>query len=237
VLGQTFDFNPQKLQDLATAGLLHDIGLLNTPRAIVQRSHVTSSPLTEHEQRLFRNHPRRSILMLERQGGFDAAVLHVIGEHHAYLDGSGYPEETHGEFTSTGTRILMIADKYDELIAGFGGASPLAPHQALQRLYQEAQDGVVDLDVLAHLIKVVGIYPVHSHVRLNTQEVAVVIDLNQSALHQPVVAITHASDGAGYRVPLIVDLAHQEDQPRERAIDAVLDTVPHMERAHRSQVA
>ena len=47
VLGQTFDFNPQELQDLATAGLLHDIGLLNTPRAIVQRSHVTSSPLTE----------------------------------------------------------------------------------------------------------------------------------------------------------------------------------------------
>lgn len=237
VLGQTFQFNPQELQELAIAGLLHDIGLLDLPPAIIRRSQVTSSPLSEHEQRQFRSHPRRSILMLERQGGFDAGVLHVIGEHHAYLDGSGYPPETHGEFTSIRTRILMIADKYDELIAGFGGASPLAPHQALQRLYQEAQDGIVDLDVLSRLIRVVGIYPVHSQVRLNTKEVAVVVDLNPTALHQPVVAITHGPDGTGYPVPLVVDLAHQEDHLRERAIDAVLDAAPQVDRAHYTQVA
>jgi HD-GYP domain-containing protein (c-di-GMP phosphodiesterase class II) len=223
MLGQAVQLNPLELHELATAGLLHDIGLLQLPPAIVRRSHVTSSPLSEADRRRFQTHPRQSILMLERRGGFETAVLHMIGEHHAYLDGSGYPPETRGEFTSIRTRILMITDRYDELITGFGGASPLAPHQALQRLYQEAQDGALDQDVLSRLIKIVGIYPVHSRVRLNTKEVAVVVDLNPEALHQPVVAITHDTGGAGYSTPLVVDLAHQEGQPQTRSIETVLE--------------
>lgn len=226
VLGQTFRFNPLELQELATAALLHDVGLLQIPSPIVQRSHITSPPLSLREQQLFQTHPRRSVLTLERQGGFDTAILHLIGDHHAYLDGSGYPKETRGEFTSDRTRILMIVDEYDELITGFGGVSPLAPHQALQRLYQEAQQGKLDQNTLSSFIKVVGIYPVHSYVRLNTKELAVVTDLNSTKLHQPVVTITHESEGTAYPTPFIVNLADQEDQPHERAIEAILDAVP-----------
>jgi len=89
----------------------------------------------------------------------------------------------------------MLADHYDELITGFGGPSPLTPHQALQRLYREAQGGLLDRTILSNLTKLVGIYPVHSPVRLNTQEQAVVTELNPSMLHQPVVTITHNPSG------------------------------------------
>ena len=41
------------------------------------------------------------------------------------------------------TRIVMVTDRYDELLTGFGGASPLTPHQSLQRLYQEGQEGKI----------------------------------------------------------------------------------------------
>ncbi|HXV68711.1 MAG TPA: HD domain-containing phosphohydrolase [Nitrospira sp.] len=92
---------------------------------------MTSPLLPQREEQLFHTHPRLSALVLERQGGFEPAVLQLIGEHHAYLDGSGYSRETKGKFTSARTRMLMIADTYDELITGFGGASPLSPHQAL----------------------------------------------------------------------------------------------------------
>jgi HD-GYP domain-containing protein (c-di-GMP phosphodiesterase class II) len=237
VLGQNFQFNPLELQELATAALLHDIGLMQIPPSIVQRSRTTSLPLSQREREQFHTHPRLSFLTLERQGGFETAVLHLIGDHHAYLDGSGYPMETRGEFTSDRTRILMLTDKYDELITGFGGASPLAPHQALQRLYQEAQQGILDQNILSHFIRVVGIYPVHSSVRLNTKELAVVTDLNPTALHQPVVTITHEPGGAGYPTPIIVDLAHQEGQPPERAIETILDTVATSVPFHSSHAA
>jgi HD-GYP domain-containing protein (c-di-GMP phosphodiesterase class II) len=164
------------------------------------------------------------VTLLERQKGFDAGMLHLIGEHHALLDGSGYPPETRGEFTSDRTRILVITDRYDELITGFGGATPLAPHQALQRLYREAQEGKLDKDILSRFIKTVGIYPVHSCVRLNTKELAIVTDLNPSRLHQPIVTITHEPGGNGYPAPFVVNLALQGSQPPERAIDSVVDT-------------
>ncbi len=223
VLGQAFGMNPLELHHLATAALLHDIGLLQIQSGIVRRSRVTSPPLSAAEQKEFQTHPRRSLLMLEERGGFDTIVLHLIAEHHAYLDGSGYPAETRGEFTSIQTRILMLADKYDEFLTGFGGASPLAPHQTLQRLYQEAQDGALDLSVVSRLIKVVGIFHVHSEVRLNTGERAVVMALNQTKLHQPVVAITHDAAGAPLGTPTVVDLAEQDGRSPTRFIETVLE--------------
>lgn len=224
VVGQSLGYNPLELQELATAALLHDIGLLQIPANIVRRSANTSNPLPQRERHLLESHPQLSILTLERQSGFETKVLQLIGEHHVRLDGSGYPQGTRGEFTSERSRILTIADHYDELITGFGGASPLAPYQALQRLYREAQDGILDQTILSQFIKLVGIYPVHNRVRLNTQEQAVVTDLNPSALHQPVVTITHTPAGIEMPDPLLIDLAHQENGSPARAIETVLAT-------------
>ncbi len=232
VLGQTFGFNPLELNELATAALLHDIGLLQIPAPILKRSATTSHPLSPREREQFQSHPRLSVAMLEREKGFAASVLHLIGEHHAWLDGSGYPPETRGEFTSDRTRILAITDRYDELITGFGGATPLAPYQALQRLYREGQEGKLDKEILSRFIKTVGIYPVHSYVRLNTKELAVVTDLNPSRLHQPVVTVTHEPGGNTYPAPFVVNLAVQDAQPPERVIDAVLDTAPGLAAGH-----
>ncbi len=223
IIGQTFGFNPLELNELATAALLHDIGLLQVPLSIQKRSADTSHRLTERERDQFHSHPRLSVALLERQKGFDAAMLHLINEHHALLDGSGYPPETRGEFTSDRTRILAVTDRYDELITGFGGATPLAPHQALQRVYREAQEGKLDKDIVSRLIKIVGIYPIHSSVRLNTKEVAVVTQLNPNKLHQPVVTITHEAGGSSYPAPFVVNLSQQEGLPPERAIETVLE--------------
>ena len=237
VVGQSFGYNPLELQELALAALLHDIGLLQIPAPIIQRSANTSNPLSAHDRRILESHPRLGILALERQQGFETRVLQMIGEHHLRLDDSGYPQGTKGEFTSERSRILMIADYYDELITGFGGASPLAPHQALQRIFRESQDGTFDQVILSRFIKLIGIYPVHSRVQLNTKERAVVTELNPSTLHRPIVTITHASSGNETPTPLVIDLANQKDARPERAIDKVLDSLDHVRPAPSSQAA
>lgn len=224
VIGQSFGYNPLELQELAMAALLHDIGLLQIPGSIIQRSANTSHPLSRQDRDILQSHPRLGILALERQGGFETRVLQMIGEHHIRLDDSGYPQGTRGEFTTDRSRILMIADYYDELITGFGGASPLAPHQALQRIFRESQDGAFDQAILSRFIKLIGIYPIHSRVQLNTNEKAVVTELNPSALHRPVVTITHTPGGTATPDPLIIDLADQKNVTPERTIDKVLDS-------------
>ncbi len=225
VLGQAFQFNPLELQELATASLLHDIGLLQIRPDIIRRAHAASG-LSKADQQEWETHPRHAVLMLERQGRIESTILHLIANHHAYLDNSGYPKESRGQFTSDRTRILMVVDRYDELITGFGGTSPLSPHQTFQHLYQEAQRGKLDQRILSSFIARVGIYPVHSHVRLNTQELAVVTELNQEKLHQPIVTITHRSGGTTYPIPLVVDLAHQSDESQTRAIETIVALDP-----------
>ena len=221
VLGQAFQFNPLELQELATAALLHDIGLLQIRSAVVRHAHAASG-LSKADQQEWETHPRRAVLMLERQGRIEAAALHLIANHHVYLDDSGYPKESRGQFTSDRTRILMVVDRYDELITGFGGTSPLTSYQTFQRLYQEARQGKIDQRILSSFIARVGIYPVHSQVRLNTQELAVVTELNQEKLHQPIVTITHQPGGIEYVAPLVVDLAHQTDESQTRAIETII---------------
>ncbi|OQW34677.1 MAG: hypothetical protein A4E19_17295 [Nitrospira sp. SG-bin1] len=232
VLGQATQLNPLELHELATAALLHDIGLLQIRPILVRRVH-TASGLSETDRREWETHPRRAVLMLERQSRMDPPILQLIANHHVYLDDSGYPQESRGQFTSERTRILMMVDRYDELITGFGGSAPLSPHQTFQRLYHEAQQGKLDPGILSSFIARVGIYPVHSHVRLNTRELAVVTELNREKLHQPIVTITHQSGGTEYPAPFVVDLAHQTDEPQVRAIETIVETDSQDENARR----
>jgi HD-GYP domain-containing protein (c-di-GMP phosphodiesterase class II) len=222
VIGQAFQFNPLELQELATAALLHDIGLLQIRPAVVRQAHVASG-LSKADQQELETHPRHAVLLLEHHGGIDAAILHLIANHHVYLDDSGYPKESRGQFTSDRTRILMVVDRYDELMTGFCGTASLNSHQTFQRLYQEAQQGKLDQRIVSSFIARIGIYPVHSHVRLNTQELAVVTELHENRLHQPIVTITHQPGGTEYLTPLVVDLAHQTDEPQTRAIETIIE--------------
>lgn len=214
------------LQDLATGALLHDIGLLQVPPGILKRIHDTSTTLSELNRRTYESHARSGAILLERQGGFAPAVEQIVAEHHAYLNGTGFPAETKGTFTSDMTRIVMVTDRYDELLTGFGGASPLTPHQSLQRLYQEGQEGKYENRLVSLFVKIMGIYPVYSYVVLTTGERAVVSVINSGKLHQPIVTITHDPSGTPYIVPLVIDLANQDEQAPVRGICSVIGTIP-----------
>ncbi len=233
ILAHAADYNLLAIHELATGALLHDIGLLQVPPAILHRIHDTSTTLSEQHCRTYESHARAGAILLERRGGFTKAVEQIVAEHHAYLNGSGFPAETGGAFTSDMTRIVMVTDRYDELLTGFGGASPLTPHQSLQRLYQEGQEGRYENRLISLFIKVMGIYPVYSYVLLTTGERAIVSVINPGKLHQPIVTITHDPSGEAYVVPLVIDLANQDAQAPARGIRSVLGTIPaEFERAY-----
>ncbi|MBM3855180.1 MAG: DUF3391 domain-containing protein [Verrucomicrobia bacterium] len=226
VLGQSFQLNPLELHELATAALLHDIGLMQIPLAITRRARVTSKPLSQQEHRLFLTHPRLSVQALQQERRFEPTVLRLIEYHHPTSHDQDVSARTETSPASTALGILRIVDQYDDLIAGFGGASPFTSQQALQRLYLDGAEIGLEQNILARFITLVGIYPVHSSVRLNTKELAVVTALNAEKLHQPVITITHKPEREEYQTPIVVDLAHQEGQGEPRSIESVLDTVP-----------
>ena len=209
ILGQSLGYDLMKLHELATGALLHDIGLLQLPRHLFQ----TSAPLSGEDLATFRHHPRLGAIAIEAQRGFPQTVRQIAAEHHVTPDGHGYPAEASAGSTAEASRIVMIADRYDELLTGFGGLRPLPSHAAVQHLFQEGEFGRLDLGLVSVFIKLVGIYPVYSFVELNTKEQGMITTINPARLHQPIVAITYDQTGSPYRSPITVDLSNQEQSP------------------------
>ena len=95
---------------LARSGLLHDIGKLGIPGAILHKH----DPLDDSEWKLMRTHPEVGLRILQWAGTFERALLAVL-YHHERMDGSGYPHGLVGEAIPIEARVVAVADMYDVL--------------------------------------------------------------------------------------------------------------------------
>ncbi len=99
------------LRQLAVGGLLHDIGKLSVPEAVLCKP----GKLTADEFDAIKKHPGDGVKLLRELGGFPDAVLKLVGEHHERLDGSGYPDALAGPQLGIGPRLLAVCDVFDAL--------------------------------------------------------------------------------------------------------------------------
>ena len=102
------DCSVQKM--IRIAGLLHDIGKLAIPEAILDKP----GRLDDEEYRLIKEHPVRGYEILQDIPGFDG-VLQAVRGHHERWDGGGYPDGLSGEDIPLIARIIMICDVYDAI--------------------------------------------------------------------------------------------------------------------------
>jgi HD-GYP domain-containing protein (c-di-GMP phosphodiesterase class II) len=98
---------------LATGGLLHDIGKLSIPDAILKKP----GALEKDEFEVIKLHPELGHRLLGELGGFPDAVRRLVLDHHERLDGSGYPNGRSAPELDLETRILAVCDVYDALIS------------------------------------------------------------------------------------------------------------------------
>ena len=111
-VGEVLGLTGGRLRALATGALVHDIGKLSVPDAILQKP----GPLTDEEFEVIKQHPEWGDRMLVDLG-FGEDVRHLVRSHHERLDGSGYPHGAEGSLISFDARILAVCDVYDALIS------------------------------------------------------------------------------------------------------------------------
>lgn len=100
------------VQRLSSAALLHDIGVLRIPLAILDKP----EPLSAEQTREYRRHPEYSAEILARDQQFGDEVLDAAIHHHEYLDGSGYPHGLMLNQITDMARIISIMGTFSELI-------------------------------------------------------------------------------------------------------------------------
>jgi putative nucleotidyltransferase with HDIG domain len=111
-IARELDMPAPMLRYLARAGLLHDIGKLHIPDAIL----LKPGPLTDEEWVVMKKHPEMGLDILRRMGKFEKEA-EVVLSHHERIDGSGYPQQLKGDEIPLGARILAVADTYDVLVS------------------------------------------------------------------------------------------------------------------------
>jgi putative nucleotidyltransferase with HDIG domain len=111
-VGEELGLSPVRLRALATGALVHDIGKLSVPDAILKKP----ANLEPHEFEVIKRHPESGFRML-RELGFGDSIRRLVLDHHERLDGTGYPRRLNGTAISLDARILAVCDVYDALIS------------------------------------------------------------------------------------------------------------------------
>ena len=99
-----------QLGDLAHGVLLHDIGKIGIPDAIL----LKPGPLTPEEWKVMRSHPDIGKRLIEKIPFLHGAIP-VVACHHEKWDGSGYPQGLAGEDIPLNARIFMVVDAFDAM--------------------------------------------------------------------------------------------------------------------------
>jgi HD domain len=117
---------------IRTAAAIHDVGKVNTPKAILHKA----GPLTDEEYEVIKRHPGDGAQMAEVLR--DPLLASIVHHHHERLDGSGYPDRLSGGDIPLGAMIIAVADTFDA-ITSERPYRPASPHKrAIDVLREEA---------------------------------------------------------------------------------------------------
>ncbi len=128
-LGKRLALSKPEVLHLTRAGLVHDIGKVTTPLAILN----APRRLDDAEMAIMRDHARAGAAMAE-EVPLIVPFVPAIRNHHERFDGSGYPDRLKWEAIPRVARIVSVADAFNAMIGRRPYRPPLAPSDALERL-------------------------------------------------------------------------------------------------------
>jgi HD-GYP domain-containing protein (c-di-GMP phosphodiesterase class II) len=126
---KTLGWSDQALGNIRAGSLLHDVGKLTVPAAILAKP----GPLTASELVEVRRHPAAGAVLVSALPGARRALPSIL-HHHERWDGTGYPGGIAGEAIPAEARLVGIADAYDAMTSHRPYSATLSIRAALEEL-------------------------------------------------------------------------------------------------------
>jgi putative nucleotidyltransferase with HDIG domain len=207
------------LREFGLAALMHDIGKVRTPIEILNKP----DKLTDGEFTIMKRHVVDGAEILRMTPDVPALAPVVAFEHHLRMDGSGYPGGVTRASLNIGTMLCSIADVYDAMRSQRNYQQSFPTDRILAVL--KRNDGQqFDQHLVRRFVQLIGIYPVGNIVRLNTGEVAVVMNVYAPDPYRPHVRVLIGRDGKRLELPYDINLWEpNEDPQRPASVVAPLD--------------
>ena len=170
VAGRACAVSEEELRALGLGGLLHDLGKLKIAPEIITKP----GRLTEAEFEAIKNHPRTGADIVQQMEGVTPEVIDIVLCHHLHYDQAGYPADMRGRQISPLAEITALADTYDAMTTLRSYQRPMTPRRATLQLRKLAGTILHPL-YTEQFIAALGPYPVGSLVRLDSNEIGLVM--------------------------------------------------------------
>lgn len=132
-MAQAVGMSEQEVEEIHVAGLLHDLGKVGTPDAILGKTEA----LSPEEWRHIRRHPETGAEVLSNLATYKN-VASIVRYHHERLDGSGYPDGLRAEGIPEASKILAVADSYHAITSDRPYRPARSSFEALKELRRAA---------------------------------------------------------------------------------------------------
>ena len=210
-LGERLGFPKKILSHLGMAGLFHDIGKTRIPSEILNKT----EKLTSEEWTMIRAHPvvgAEIVMRVKEWGELSTRMIDAAFEHHLKYDLTGYPKLARKRNITLFGRIIAVVDFYDALIRPrVYRRYPYVSEKILGLMLEHAGKDF-DPALVKVFINMIGIFPLGTLVLLNTNEIGIVVQIQEEPelIERPKVCLLYYTDGE-YRKGKIVDLKEMDE--------------------------
>jgi len=198
-------FGRDVIREAGIGGLLHDVGKMKVPDAVLNKP----ASLSAQELSVMQSHAALGRDILKQTDGIPEKAILITGQHHERYDGTGYPDKLKEEAISNFGQMASIVDVYDALTSNRVYHKGMEPTAALKKLFEWSKFHFNE-ELVQHFIRVIGIYPVGSLVSLESGLLAVVVQQGEDNLLHPLVRAIF-DPVKGFITPHDIDLASGND--------------------------
>lgn len=182
-LANALKLDPSLTHEIGLAGLLHDLGETQLPASLLDKP----ERLTDEEYHSMQSHTRDGYDLLTSAGIDSSIALDVCLHHHERADGSGYPTGMSAPTLSIYARMAAVCDVYDALTSDRMHRETWSPGAALEWISDA--DGEFDPRVVRAFRSMIGVFPLGSLVRLESERLAIVVNEPMESPFSPDVCI------------------------------------------------
>jgi HD-GYP domain-containing protein (c-di-GMP phosphodiesterase class II) len=149
-VGTKLGLDPREHRKLEFGALLHDVGKIRVPDAIINKP----GKLTAEEWEVVKRHPADGQEMLDRIGGVLGEVGLIVRGHHERWDGGGYPDGLAGEAIPLASRIICAADAFSAMTTNRSYRAAMPLRVAVEELHN-CSGTQFDPDVVEAIVEIV----------------------------------------------------------------------------------
>jgi putative nucleotidyltransferase with HDIG domain len=206
-VGRACAVSEEQLRLLGLGGLLHDLGKLKIDINIINKP----GRLTNSEFEEMKNHPGFGANIIAKMDGVTQEVIDIVLGHHLRHDRTGYPADARGSKVSILVDMAAIADSYDAMTTLRCYQRPFTPRGAIARLREVAGTSLHPI-LIEKFAAALGPYPVGSLVRLDNNEIGLVVKVDTSDPNLADIKILFDTSGQQLTNPYLLHLGHAQSR-------------------------